>query len=131
MKPLAQTDEQLRSQIDDAKSKLLCGGLYTFRRGYGASTAIMEMCHDFGAGNCVVLLPNLNLKYHAENHWRWMYGADEEPPTMIVYSDGSDDRKLMGMGAGKRLFIDGADHMERCGPRADICRTFDSYCGVY
>ena len=122
---------RLRVQIDEAKSKLRLGGIYSFSRGYGASTAIMELCREFGAENCVVAVPNSKLMFHARNHWWWLFGSDVEPPIIIVWQTDFDDNKLRGFEPSTKLFIDGCDRMSHNGPSREMLQVFDFYAGVY
>lgn len=127
------------AQVEEIKSVLRKGGIHSFDRGYGKTTAILELCNEFGVDNCVIIVPNGRMQSHTEHLWWYKYGSDRKPPLFITWQNGGDDRRLMGLGTmppamGKepiRIFIDGCDRMDRLGPSRELLEHIGFYCGVY
>jgi DNA transposition AAA+ family ATPase len=79
------------------------GGHVYEGRQTGKTQAILEVVHEFGAAQCCVVEPSLDLAHSTRNLWRKCFG-DEQPP--VITSSRSLASSLVGNESSLRIFVD-------------------------
>lgn len=88
-----------RGECDRVKRIIRNGGIATAARGRGKTTAILEIIHELGVDNCLLVVPNRVLAANALHVWRLLYEHE------IGLSLSWDPRNLQGL--HRYIFCDG------------------------
>ena len=83
--------------IAEIKDQLKKGGRHAFRRRSGKTTAILELCQEFGVENCIVIVPNSNFVWD-------MRRRVKDLGIRIVFA--RHVASLRGLGRKTRILID-------------------------
>lgn len=121
---IEQTESFIRSK-DAIKAKLRKGGLHWAKRQSGKTTAILELCDEFGPGNCMVMVHGPEMVDFVRRFWNHLFPG-VKPPNITIY--GKD--RLRGLTPTVKLFLDECGLMSNLPNEAlDTIRNF--YAGTY